>query len=662
MLLPDVSVRVLCVVVAAAAFSSACGDDGGSGDGSGDVSDGSGSDASLDDGTSGDADDAVDGGDEDAPDASDTACVDSDDDGVCDDGDACPGADDSLDDDGDLVPDGCDICPAGDDGDDSDGDLVPDACDIELSELRITPADALVEVELGDDASIDFVATAIFSDGSERDVTEGATWTVDSPAFGAFAGGTLQTPTFDTIFLDSALVGASYTDDDGAGTVEATTYVTVAAYRQTGTQTDLLFVLPFLDPTGFQTGDLAVDTVQNRFDVFFNADTTGSMDGEISNLQSSLDEIVIPAITSAADDVWFGVGAYEDFPVAPFGEPDCYYGALDGPDQPFELFSEMSPDKAVTQAAVGQLAIAGNAIGCGNDTPESAIEAMYQIATGEGLAEPAPTNVPANSSGIGGVGFREDAVPVIVNITDAVSHYVESDPACTTTVYSGAVAAAAHGEVETLEALGAICAQVIQISTESGNVCSAVTNGITWTQATGAVVAPAAWDVIGRPESCGPDLCCTGLGGAGVAPIDDMCPLTFIASGTGTGVDTAISDAFELLARFALIDVSREWTGEAVDNDGITLPLGTTTADFINVVQPTSYGELPAPGFAEPQLTAESFTGVVPGTELNYGVSVFNDFMPQGAAPRHVIVPITFVANNCRTLEERNVLVVVPRL
>lgn len=55
---------------------------------------------------------------------------DADGDGVCDDVDACPGADDQDDDDGDGIPNGCDICDQGDDSVDGDGDGVPDPCDL----------------------------------------------------------------------------------------------------------------------------------------------------------------------------------------------------------------------------------------------------------------------------------------------------------------------------------------------------------------------------------------------------------------------------------------------------------------------------------------------------------------------------------------------------
>jgi len=537
----------------------------------------------------------------------------------------------------------------------SDPDSSGPGGDVDLLFLQVDPPNTVIELDLAMASSQAFVVTAVYEDGAELDVTGEVTWEVGNPLVGAMNGATLEIPGFPASTFASSLVTASYADKEGQA------QVTVAAYQQSGEQPDFFFVLPFEDRGGPQSKELTFSTDVKSMDVFFNMDTTGSMDGEVSNLQNSLVGSIIPGIEAQVPNTQFGVGAYEDFPINPYGESNCSYGALGGPDQPFQLFSEITNDVMAVQAAVNQLGIGGNAIGCGNDTPESAIEAMYQIATGEGLVGPAPTNVPANAAGIGGVGFRADAMPVVVNITDAISHDPDSN-ACSSEQYTlGTVTAVAHGQTETMDALNAICARVLQVATANGPSCTAQSDGIQWNNATGAVVPPEAWDVAGHPPGCNAGQCCTGINGSGQAPDGTgMCPLTYLASSNGTGVDVSIVAGIEMVARYSPFDVNREWEGLDVDQGGAPLPMGTTTADFIKAVTPLSHGPLPVPGVPAPTLTPTTFEGVVPDTDVTFTVEAFNDFVPQGPDPRLFVATIRVLADDCGELDEREVFILVP--
>ncbi len=526
--------------------------------------------------------------------------------------------------------------------------------DADLLYLVVTPANSVIELDLNSPASQAFVAMAVYDDGAEVDVTGEVTWDISNPMVGAMNGATLEIPGFAMNFFASTIVSATFEDEQGNA------QVTVAAYNLSGDDPDFFFVLPYEDPAGPQTKELTFSTDVKSMDVFFNMDTTGSMDGEVTNLQNSLVGTVIPGIEAQVPNTWFGVGAYEDFPINPYGESNCTYGALGGPDQPFQLFAEITDNVAAVQAAVNQLGINGNAIGCGNDGPESAIEALYQIATGTGLVGPAPTSVPANNSGIGGVGFREGTMPVVVNITDAISHDVASN-ACAGEQYTLAnVAAVAHGQNETMTALNAICARVIQVATAAGPTCTAQADGIQWNNATGAVVPPEAWDVAGHPPGCALGQCCTGINGAGQNPVAGMCPLTYLAAANGTGVGTSIVSGIEMVARYSPFDVNREWDGLGVDQDGVPLPVGSSTADFIKAVTPLSHGPVPVPGVPNPVLTPINFQGVVPDTDVTFTVEAFNDFVPQGPQPRLFVATIRVLADDCGALDERDVFILVP--
>jgi len=575
--------------------------------------------------------------------------------------DGMTSGDDDDDDDDDDNAEGDGTSGGDDDDDDSESDGFPNDDDDDdddpgdLLFLEVSPIDSVIELDIAEAGSQDFTVTAYYENGDQIDVTDEASFSLDNAMIGTMMGSTLDIPGFADTFFGSTIVTASVGEDTGEA------QVTVAAYLQSGPQPDFFFVLPYEDPGGDQTKQLTFSTGVKQLDVFFNMDTTGSMDGEVSNLQSSLTSTVIPGIEAQVMDAQFGVGAYEDFPVTPYGETNCTYGALGGPDQPFELFAEITDDVPAVQAAVNQLGIGGNAIGCGNDTPESAIEALYQIATGEGLVGPGLTSVASNVSGIGGVGFREGSMPIIVNITDAISHDATSN-ACGAEQYTdAAVAAVAHDETETMAALNDICARVVQVATASGSVCTAQSDGIGWNNATGTVVPPEAWDVAGHPAGCVAGQCCTGQNGVGVAPDGNgMCPLTYLASANGSGVDSSIVAGIEMVSRYATFDVTSEVNGVPNDIDGAATPMGTTSADFIQAVTPASHGMVPVPGVPDPTLTPTAFEGVVPDTDVTFDIVAFNDFVPQGPDPRLFVATIRVLAGGCSDLDEREVFILVP--
>lgn len=532
-----------------------------------------------------------------------------------------------------------------DDSDTADGSTSDDtnASDTDneptLLFLDVSPPETILELDLNSASSVDFIVTANYSDGSSIDVTGDATWDVSNAAVGAMNGATLEIPGFANNFFESAILTA----DVGGETGQA--QVTIAAYDLSN---DFFFVLPFEDKDGPQDKPLTFSTDVKSMDVFVNMDTTGSMSQELANLQNALANEIIPAIQVEVPNTQFGVGNFEDFPLEGYGSD------ADG-DQPFELAQEITNNVADVQTAVF-----GLSLGYGVDGPESGIEALYQIATGEGLAGPAPTSVPANNSGVGGVGFREGALPVIVSITDAISHDTQSN-ACANEQYGGTVVAAAHSQQEALDALGAICGRVIQIAAGSTGACTAYEDGVQFAEGTGAVVPPEAWDIAGRPAGCAAGQCCTGLNGVGRAPNGEgQCPMAYSASTNGSGVDTSFSSAVSLLAAYGRFDVTSAVTGGAADVDGVALPAGTTTADFIQAVTPFDHGVVPLPGVPDPTLTPTTFENVIPDTDVIFTVTAFNDFVEQGPDPRLFTANVQVLADDCGELDDRDVFILVP--
>ncbi len=509
------------------------------------------------------------------------------------------------------------------------------AGEVALRFLEVSPAETILEVDLDSPAAQDYTVSAVYTDGSIIDVTADVSWTVSDPVVGAMNGATLEIPAFVDSTFTSAVLTAEVDGRQGQA------QITVAAYRF---DEDFFFVLPFDDDDGPQEKPLTFSTDVKSMDVFVNMDTTGSMGGALSNLQNALASTIIPGIQALVPDTQFGAGTFEDFPLGGYGAAT---------DQPFELFQEITADVMSVQSAV-----LGFTLGNGADGPESNIEALYQIATGEGLAGPAPTNVPPNNTGIGGVGFRDGALPVVVSITDAISHDSVNNEC--NQAYTGAVAGVAHSREQAMDALGGICARVVQIALFPG-ACSSLADGIAFAEATGAVIPPEAWDLSGHPAGCAPGQCCTGLNGAGVAPnAAGTCPMAYQANFGGTGVDTSFSSAIQLLAAYGQFNVTSQVTGGTADADGMPLPDGFTTADFIKSVTPFDHGPVPLPGVPDPTLTPTTFENVIPDTDVIFTVQAFNDFVPQGDAARLFTATIEVLADDCGELDSREVFILVP--
>ncbi|MCX4240608.1 hypothetical protein OEB96_08280 [Paraliomyxa miuraensis] len=532
-----------------------------------------------------------------------------------------------------------------------------------LELLRIEPPNAVLELDLDTPGTFDYAVIGVFADGSEMDVTaEVEGWVVSNPEVGMMNGATLEVPAFADSFFASTLVTANI------GDIEGQAQLTVAAYRQTGDQQDFFFVLPFADPAGPQEKPLTFSTDIKALDVFVNMDTTGSMGSPIANLQASLTAEVIPGIEAQIPDTYFGAGIFEDFPVDPFGEEVCDYFEPSGTDQPFELLVAMTNVSADVQAAVNSMTLpGGQPIGCGNDGPESHFESLYQIATGEGLMGPGPTSVAPNMTGIGGVGFREGSMPVVVSITDAISNEDAAGNMCLgmqSYASNPMVAAAAHDSQEALDALAAICARVVTVVVSNFNeMCGPLPDGQMLAAETGAVIPPVAWDSApgGRPPGCAPDQCCTGIDGAGV-PTDGMglCPLVYRVSFDGSGLGAGVVDGVQNMAAYAAFDVTTQVSGSTEDSNGLPLPPGTSSADFILSVTPLEHGPVPLPGVPDPILTPDAFLGVIPNTSVTFTVEAFNSFLPQGPEPRLFVAEITVLADDCSYLDTREVFILVP--
>ncbi|MES2643381.1 MAG: hypothetical protein V4850_28110 [Myxococcota bacterium] len=179
-------------------------------------------------------------------------------------------------------------------------------------------------------------------------------------------------------------------------------------------------------------------------DVAFLLDTTCSMSTTLSGMSGEFSRIV-SELASTLPDAQYGVASFDDYNYTGFGTSG---------DKPFELVQQVTANTSTVQAALTGLRIHN-----GGDGPESSTEALYQALTGAGYDQNCDgryTNnadvLPFYSTGadpfggaggqssdgsgtgtIGGMGFRDYSLPIIVYATD---NYMR-DPDSSDRTYNG---------------------------------------------------------------------------------------------------------------------------------------------------------------------------------------------------------------------------------
>ncbi len=527
-----------------------------------------------------------------------------------------------------------------------------------LTGILITPLNPLIELDLNTPGSQAFTATGKFLDGVDEDFTDQVTWEIADATLGTFTGATLDIAPFQAAGAVVTRVTATLGEEVGEA------QLTIVAYQQSGPQQDFFFILPYQDPAGNQEKPLDFSTTVPALDTFFLMDTTGSMGEEIANLQNALISTIIPGVQALADSQ-FGAGVFEDYPISPYGDNPCFLSGT--PDQPFELMQTITNNATAVTTAVDNMDNgSGSPIGCGNDGPESTIEAWYQVATGVGLVGPAPTSVAPNNTGVGGVGFRQGTMPVVLTITDWMSHAPGETGSCgfASADYAAPVGTVAATRQQAKDSLNNICAKVVGIASDNGlgASCTGQNDLEDFARATNARVPPSAWDVPARPPGCPAGQCCTSYNGAGRAPDPDgLCPLVFLTNSSGTGLGAYAVKGIEMLTRFATFDVTTQKDGEVTATDGTPLPSPFTTADFIKSITPSGFTLPPAPPVVpDPTFNATAFQGVTPGTTVNFDVVAFNDIIEPVGEALIFEATIRVLADGCTDLDERTVLILVP--
>lgn len=336
-------------------------------------------------------------------------------------------------------------------------------------------------------------------------------------------------------------------------------------------------------------------------DIMFLIDSSGSMSDEIDAVRRGLRDTLVQGVRAAIPDAAFGVALFGEFPVEPHGPPGV---------RPYELRAPITLDTTRVAAALDGYPNWGNF-----DDPEAAIEGLYQVATGEGYGDPGTPGYISPSSGcptggFGGACFRNDALPIVMLITDAPMHngpngneYELSPPP--------------HTYMQALDAVDAIDLLVLGLGAEDS----------------------------GRP-SPHPDLQAlardTGsLDGSGE-------PLWFSIGAGGNAIGGRIIEAVQFVASDVPLDVNavaEDLPGDLVDANEVLRGVVASSADPISNVA---------------RIEGDTFFGVIPGTRLTFELLVDASMLPPSDELRVFPARIIFRASGRSRLEVRELEIVVP--
>jgi hypothetical protein len=194
--------------------------------------------------------------------------------------------------------------------------------------------------------------------------------------------------------------------------------------------------------------------VVDKVDVFFLFDDTGSFAGRVPTVTGIFGALVndlqaaLPGVSLA-----YGVGRFEDY-----GGPATGFSSENSTGRPFILNQPIVTTDTAGFSTLITAALNRTAPGFGGDTPESNIDALFQIATGAGFdangngstldsgpagaaaTQSAPgtsgdvpafgSNVAATSGTLGGVGFRPRALHLVIQAGDVcpISAYTAGQP------------------------------------------------------------------------------------------------------------------------------------------------------------------------------------------------------------------------------------------
>lgn len=358
-----------------------------------------------------------------------------------------------------------------------------------------------------------------------QDIASRAKFSLKDTSVGSFNGATFTSvsPVLADVIGRSTTVRAETDDGVAIGTL------TVVSLRKTGRSRDFYFVVPYKKEPTPKQDVLKFSTNIKQADVAFSIDTTSSMTGSINDIKTALQTTLLPDLQRAIPNVGLAIVDFRD-------------GAS---EWVVNVRQTVTTNLALAQAAVGAMYPFK-----GGDDAEASIPSMLHILTGRASGGAPPTyGVAAHVSAPGtwgGVDFRSNSLPIVVNVTDAdwVPEFFHANMADLKTAFT-----------ETKAKFVSISDSVAPLP--QSNELS---------DATSSNVPPSAFG-----PSCPAGSCCTGAGGAAQPPTGPggSCRLNFMTDGKGRGVGTSVVTAIKAIAVGTSFDVKAVLRNDPKNANGI---------------------------------------------------------------------------------------------
>lgn len=368
-------------------------------------------------------------------------------------------------------------------------------------------------------------------------------------------------------------------------------------------------------------------------DVYFLIDTTGSMAGEIDNLQTSLSTYVVPQVQARIADVQFGVGHYRD------------YMRSTG-SRPFYNVRNITPDIGLVQTALNSLATGSGQLASG-DLTESATEALYAVVTGHSIGcGTVESSCPPGTFGY--PCFRNTAQPIIVLVTDHEFH---------------------RGVYDTLDAplpTSARCYNYTEVGCSQpclpipaglpdldGVIAEMMTKGVkllgVWSGVPGGTGRVNTWGW-GRTYPNFDDAIDIYYAVNETGSVDSVgVPFLYGVSSSGVGIDVEVVNGIDDLVNEMLLDVSSTWHDPVAG--------GPDTATLVSDVDPTACSMCTSIDHALNVAYDAS-----PGSTVTFRITLQNELgdVPPLATAQAYDVHVEILGNGASVLADRIIHVLVP--